>query len=129
MPDSSLPESLREIAELIGLDGAITLARRWGGRRLYVPTAVPDITHPIAAELGLDKARELAACFGGQRLLIPQAAAFQRFQRDQEIARLHAEAVPVSEIADRYGVSERQVFAILARGRGREQRPAPSQTE
>ena len=118
MPDASLPESLREIAELVGVDGAMALARRWGGRRLYVPTVMPDITHPIADVLGLDKAHALAACFGGQRLLIPQAAAFQRLQRDQEIERQHADGVPVSEIAERFGVSERQVFAILARVRG-----------
>ena len=80
-----------------------------------VPLDGPHGSHPIATVLGLEKARRFAASFGGERLLIPQAAAFRRFQRDQEIARLHADAVPVSEIAERYGVSERQVFAILAR--------------
>ena len=109
----------QSIAERIGVQSAIDLALHWGDRQLYVPTVIPDGSHPIATVLGLETARKLASRFGGERLWIPQAAALQRLRRDQEIVRLHAEAVPVSEIAERYGVSERQVFAILARGRGR----------
>ena len=80
-PLTDLPDSLRELAELIGLPSAMILTDRWGGVRLNIPVRMgPD--HPLALYLSLKAARKLAGYYGGDRIAVPCGRAVMRAVRD-----------------------------------------------
>ncbi len=53
-----LPASLQEIARITSAVGASRVARRWGGRRLYIPER-PPADHELVRELGKSAAKRL----------------------------------------------------------------------
>lgn len=110
MTDRSLPgvEALAQIAEVLGDTEALTLARRFGGTRLYVPKIIGD-NHPICAVLGRDTANRLAAWAGGGSLDIPKQAARRAHVRD-----LHSRGtLTISQIAVETSYTERHVYRLL----------------
>lgn len=109
-----LPESLREIIELIGMPATLSLVGRWGGVRLYIPERIrPD--HVLAQTLGVDNARALSEIFARCEINVPKCDAALRRIRDREIRRLHFEdGWPAHRLARHYHLTERQVYTILA---------------
>lgn len=110
-----LPESLRDVVELIGLAATLKLVEHFGGLiALYVPRDI-EPEHPIAVALGITAARKLAAHYGTDCLRnIPRCVNGLRRIRDAEIhARREAGETP-ARLALAFGLTERQVWAILA---------------
>lgn len=50
---------VKELVDAVGLEGAIAIIKRWGGRELYVPTKI-EPGDALALTVGLDTARKLA---------------------------------------------------------------------
>ncbi|PWG62838.1 hypothetical protein [Sediminicurvatus halobius] len=115
-----LPERILEIAEVIGLDGAMRLVDHWGGLRLYIPE--PDhITgaHPLARRLGLQRARALATTYEREKIDVPNCKpALHRAWDARLLEEKHAGA-SARQLAIRHGVTERTVWLALARARAR----------
>ncbi len=110
-----LPESLREMVDLIGLSATLQLVKQFGGLiALYVPHEI-GADHQLAAALGLPAARKLAAHYGGDCLRnIPRCTHRLRGLRNAEIrARRKAGESPAT-LACAYGMTERNVWMILA---------------
>ncbi len=53
---------LREIAEIIGADSTLKLAKAVGGTRVYIPATV-HAGHWLTQTIGIDAAQKLAAHF------------------------------------------------------------------
>lgn len=66
---TDLAEGLRPIGEHLGIDAAMTVAREFGGTRLWVPKSW-RVGHELGA-VGDALAQELVAHFGGEHLDIP----------------------------------------------------------
>ncbi|EGJ49030.1 Mor transcription activator family protein [Desulfocurvibacter africanus] len=115
-PLSALPESLRDMVDLIGLPAALKLVERWGGiTAVYVPK---DMTpgHDLARELGYPAALKLSSVYGGDCLRnIPRCAGALRAARDRQVLRLRAENMAPRDIAPLVGLTERWVWEILNR--------------
>jgi hypothetical protein len=110
-----LPESLRDVVELIGLAATLNLVEHFGGLiALYVPRDI-EPEHPIAVAIGITAARKLAAHYGTDSLRnIPRCVAGLRRIRDAQIhARREAGESP-ARLALAFGITERQVWSILA---------------
>ena len=80
-----LPESMRQIAGVIGLDGAERLVRAIGGARFKFGkgrqnTARMKLLHKA---VGAADAAKLAAVFGGDELYIPRCSAQLRLVRNR----------------------------------------------
>ena len=117
---NDLPESVREIAEVIGREDALRLVGQLptcyagtAGHRshrviLYVPkTLKPD--HRLVRILGWPIAMKLVRHFGGEILQPANCRKIYSRYRDEAILKmLHAGARP-SMVADLLGVSERHV--------------------
>lgn len=101
---------LDDVAEVIGIDAATALARRFGGQRIYVPRDMGE-HHPIAVAVGLDAARLLAEFYQTTELFIPIRA--RHVSLVHELARLDPPPTR-AQIADRVGITERQVYRLLA---------------
>lgn len=103
--------SLRdELEGLIGTEGLRELSAARGGRRLYVPMSVRP-GHWLAERLGPEAAERLAFQYGGCRISIP---ALSRSQRNDDIRRWRSLGYGAAEIAERFSLSERQVYNILS---------------
>lgn len=100
-----------ELAELLGEQGLAALCAARGGRRVYVPRSV-CAGHWLAELLGPEAADALAWRYGGCRIEIPELGA-RRANRNEEIRRCHAAGASMADVADRFGLSERQVRRIL----------------
>lgn len=112
-----LPESLRDVVELIGLAATLRLVEHYGGLiKLYVPREMePD--HHLARAIGLTAARKLAERYGADCVTsIPRCADGIRRLRDAEIVRRAAKETPAA-LALLYGMTERNVWYILAQAR------------
>ncbi|QXI40623.1 Mor transcription activator family protein [Pseudomonas xantholysinigenes] len=116
MPDlsnietSQLPQSLQSLIECIGLENAYRLTCAFGGRPKYIPkhrarTKLADVLPPDALDALIER-------FAGLALEIPKADHFQRQLRNQQIQKESASGLSRSLLADKYGLSLRQIGNI-----------------
>ena len=120
-----LPESMRQIAGVIGLDGAERLVRAIGGARFKVGkgrqnTARMKLLHKA---VGAADAAKLAAVFGGDELYIPRCSAQLRLVRNRRFRAAFAaltdggktsKAMALTELCPQFGLSHRTADKILA---------------
>jgi Mor family transcriptional regulator len=112
----ALPESLRRLAELVGMPAALALVEGWGGIDVYVPKPENlDATHPLARAMGLAAARKLAAEYPGEALEIPLARGIAHAARLADVARRTAAGESEAQIARSYRVTKRWVRMLRAR--------------
>lgn len=113
-----LPDSVQQIADVIGEDAALTLVRRWPRTRsgrpvLYVPATLPA-DHRLVAIIGWHAAARLVKVFAGEIIFLATCAVVQRDGRNQLIAAALANRASPAAVAIKHGVSERQVRRIAA---------------
>ena len=124
-----LPNSVREIAEVIGMDATLRLISQLPvcqrpGRKLpivmlYVPKKLPP-DHELVRMIGYPDAMKLVRVFGGE-ILYPASCrnVFKRF-RDDAIVRMAGMGARTSVIAELFGMTDRAVRYIVE---GREKAP------
>lgn len=89
----------------------LALAAVFGGTEIIVPKAPSRL---LMDKVGKGMAYLLCRAFGGDRVYIPKMAAECLHRRNLAIAK-DGESMPVPLIADRYQISQRQVYSILSR--------------
>ncbi len=81
----SLPQLLQEVADCLGTEAALRLAKRLGGQRVRVPKN-PKPSSPLVQAVGMEIAQALADLYGGELVIIPMAAALSAATRRRAIA-------------------------------------------
>jgi hypothetical protein len=107
-------EDLDYLTDLIGWEGLLTAAMRYGGQRVYIPSSP---TEKMILEVGEDVASGLCKAFGGGEMQLSLA-----LRREAHILKLVAQKPPmtINDIAHIAGVSYRTVSRIIDRhSRGR----------
>lgn len=130
---NDLPESVREIAEVIGRDDALRLIGQlptcYAGKEghksnrviMYVPKSLkPD--HTLVRILGFTTAMKLVRHFGGEILQPANCRAIYTRFRDEAINQMLAAGARPSMVAELLSVSERHV-RNLARENPPEEKP------
>jgi hypothetical protein len=119
-----LPGLLAEIAEVAGLDAAMTLAEAVGGTRVTIPARasadhwLTTTVGPKAAEAICDHFRILSAEgreAGARHVVIPRGPAGCLEKARLRLARELDKGVSAREAARRAGLSERAAFRMRAR--------------
>ena len=105
-----LPQLLREVAEIAGLDAAIKIARGLGKKRMYIPHRLTS-GHRLARCVGPKAAALICAHFAGDTVVWPEAGKYLR-QLDTLI-RWH-EGWSAERIARDLGVHQRTVWRIVS---------------
>lgn len=116
MPDlshidiSQLPHSLQALIDCIGIDNAYQLTCAYGGRPKYIPkhrerTKLADVLPPAALDALIKR-------FAGVALEIHKADHFLRQLRNQQIQEESAKGLSRSLLANKYGLSLRQIGNI-----------------
>ncbi|AFL74582.1 hypothetical protein Thivi_2661 [Thiocystis violascens DSM 198] len=113
-----MPETLREVADLIGVAAAVRLSQRFGGRRCYIGTnpegsALEDCVGP-------DAARALSWYYGAGETTFPRGESVDRYARDQAILKDRLAGMSCGALAEKYRLSERRLWEILAAHRAHE---------
>ena len=119
-----LPALLAEIADVVGIEGALAIAEAKGGQAVSIPSRLrPD--HWLIAAVGLDRAELLSEhfCSGRMRaqLDIPLGPTGSylgdRRRRARAVAQALEEGATASEAARRAGITRRSVHRQKAGGR------------
>ncbi|MBF0448399.1 MAG: hypothetical protein HQL67_09385 [Magnetococcales bacterium] len=115
--ESDLPDSLTEIKEVVGLQGALILLNRCGGTRLFIPRRL-KAQHKLANLLGLEAARLMSAYFGGETLTIVRGSRAKKLARNRSLIHRYDAGERVAELAVAFELTERQVYTILSKDNG-----------
>ncbi|EST16601.1 transcriptional regulator [Pseudomonas fulva] len=107
---SQLPQSLQALIECIGIENAYQLTCAFGGRPKYIPKH-RDRTK-LADVLPAEALDALIKRFAGVALEIPKADHFIRQLRNQQIQKESANGFSRSLLANKYGLSLRQIGNI-----------------
>lgn len=108
---AGLPALLVEIAEIAGLEAALTLADRYGGNRVYIPRHAHD-GHWLTLCVGRHAADLICAHFAhpsGIELELPRGPALNRAERQARLRKLIAQGLTSTEITRRLGITRRTV--------------------
>lgn len=124
-----LPDSVAEIAEVIGRDQALHLigslpqsgSRAWRVC-IYVPKRLPSVDHPLVRVLGWNDANKLVKAFSGMILQPSNCRFIVKAARNRRIREMAAEGFSVKQIAHGVDLSIYQVRDILAGGTARGKR-------
>ncbi|WP_407311022.1 Mor transcription activator family protein [Pseudomonas sp. nanlin1] len=111
-----LPRSLQMLIECIGVEQAYRLTRLYGGRPKYIPKN-PQRT-ALAKALPPDALAALIKRFAGLALEIPKVDHFLRQLRNQKIQEESSNGCSRSTLADKYGLSLRQIGNIRRTANG-----------
>ncbi len=123
-----LPGILQEIAELVGEAAAVAISSRFGGTRVYFPTAAKAHEgHWLWECIGLEAAKKLCDHFEvdgrGQRIEIPLyvGGTFRQLVRAiaTRVHELDQAGASSTEIVRKLGVTQRTVHRHRARHRGK----------
>lgn len=105
---------VRDLVDAVGLDVALQIVSRWGGRTFHVPVRVERFD-PLALTIGYEPAVRLVGAFGGMNLDIPVERNALLEIRDRMIVLAHEQGVSLSDIALQYGLARQSVKKIIER--------------
>lgn len=120
--DLPLPELLRHVADVCGLEVAMALAQSLGGQRVWLGRAKPS---PALVEaMGEARAEAVRAALAPQiDIIVPVAGAARRMLRDRQILDAYADGAGINQIAARFGSCRAAVFKIIKRAQAAGRRP------
>lgn len=131
IPLDCLTKTMREVAEICGIDTVEQLVYYWPGCRIYVPRKLADDSDLNA--VGRDNAQKLCAAFGGATLEVPRNM-FSPEGLDYMVHELQALHYSQRDIALALAISQRQVRKIKDGGcrprrAGRRRQALPGQMD
>lgn len=114
-PDfSTWPDALRALAEIIGPERALELARTRGGVDIYIPyKATPK--HPWGRFLTADEWERVRKAFGGTRFTLPRGTNVRL--RKRLVFELAEQGLSHGQIAIQAGVTARYVRRLINGGK------------
>lgn len=115
---ASLPASLLDIAEALGLRIALRLMQDFGGQDLKFPKA-PGPDHPIIKALGETDGQALCRHMGGAQIYVPHGRARRSVR--SEVILLAEKGHDRTQIARLLGISQRHARRVATGSRDRRQ--------
>lgn len=109
--NDDLPESLRDIAEALGLRVALAFAAAFGGTELRIPKRLPPPDHPLMRALGPEDCAALCRYMADQVVYVPHCRVEGR---RRAVVQLLSQGATQAQVARRTGLSARHVRRIAA---------------
>lgn len=116
---------LAEVAEAIGTDVALKLARDCGGTEVYL-SARPRAGSAVVKAVGFATAQRLGEIFGHGRQLVPLGPFNSLKLRAERIARARDQGVSVPQAARQAGAHMRTVYRVDRKRKGDKDDPQGS---
>lgn len=108
-----LPYMGRRIAEIIGSEATLTLAKKCKHRCLYIPRRRLSDNHFLIRTIGRELSERLQWQFQGELISFPLCTQTERWRRDAAIRESVASGKTRKEIAAEFKLSKRHVENIL----------------
>lgn len=105
-----LPQSLQMLIDCIGIEHAYRLTSVYGGRPKYIPKHRERTS--LAGILPAEALEALIKRYAGMALEIPKCDHFNRQWRNQQIQQESSDGLSRSVLANKYGLSLRQIGNI-----------------
>ena len=106
-----LPDSIREMAEIIGLNNALAVVSLCGGNSLYIPKTV-NKKHWLIQVVGLEAMQTLCNYYQGDTLELPRCSNAIQWITRQSIIR-DSDTMTAPGLARKYGYTERGIRKVL----------------
>jgi len=114
MEQITLPQTAQVIAEVIGTERTLALARVCKWRSVYIPETLPA-GHWLRTIVGDDEAEKLSKEFPGFTLPLAKCSSAMKAQRNARIAAMYRGGMTQGAIAEEMNMSEHTVQTILYR--------------
>ncbi|MCM8598053.1 MAG: hypothetical protein NFW04_05280 [Candidatus Accumulibacter sp.] len=114
----TLPQSIRDLSDVIGLDRAFLLVKAYGGTCLQVPVGRNDECEKkkeLLALLGEEYGNKFLSHYGGERMTVPRCHMALLDCRNREIIAAHSMGKSVDHLGRQYRLTTRQIRNILKR--------------
>jgi len=108
-----LPESLRDLVEIIGLSPTLKLASQFPGVPLYIPN-YPKNNHPIATVLSQELFEKLVYYYAGDTLKLAKIDTVNRQIKHKRLRLLKEQGKTNREIAIELNYSQRHVERLVS---------------
>jgi hypothetical protein len=115
-----LPDGLRDLIDVVGLEPALAFVKKFGGVRYAVPKKLSE-QHELARLMGFDAAQKMVDMYRGEYLVFPKYDAAAMQVRHYEVKVLDAKGESTRNIALQTGYTERMVNYLKAKARNAEQ--------
>lgn len=126
MIKSTLPVSVQNISQIIGLTAALALVNKFGGTEIRMPAMGQGSSsghyQGLVEAIGHEATCKLAENYSGDEIYIPNCTTTRRILRDIEIVRAFDALTPdissrkaISKLASEYHLSSRMVEKIVNR--------------
>lgn len=110
--ESYLPETIKFLIKIIGIDKAMLLVDRFGGTQVYIAKKI-NPNSSVAKLIGIETLKKLSKEYCcGSYLNIPKANSLQLALRNQEIRELN-KSLSARELAIKFNLSSRQITRVL----------------
>lgn len=114
MQTAELPPTAQVVAEVIGRDATLRLARCVKFRSLFVPKSLPA-NHWLRDVLGDDAAERLSGEFPSMQLPLARCSNVYRADRDRRILAMREEGHSGEAIAKALGIPKSTVWTVVYR--------------
>lgn len=111
-----LPQFIKELISLIGMEETKLLLSEAGGTKRYIPKNMTRQTDSWAM-LSSSSRTKMSSKYAGETLEIPKLDSIRRAERDYEIMMLSMQGASRSQLGRRYGLTYRQIGNIRKRYR------------
>ena len=111
-----LPQSIRDMADVIGATAALALVRAYAGRQIKVPKGLGDsgiMRSRLVSIMGENAAIEFMRNYGGQTIAVPRCLAVLLAQRNTGIIADYDNGKTAASLAAEHQLTMRQVYQIL----------------
>lgn len=123
---STLPDTVQNISQIIGLPAALALVNKFGGTEIRMPRAgdgnPEGLYQQLVETIGDAATRELAKSYAGDEIYIPTCFKTRKVLRDIEMVRVYEALIrdiscrqAIKNLASEYHLSSRQVEKIVNR--------------
>ncbi len=111
--EPNYPGAFQEIRQFIGDVATAKLVAQYGGTRLYIPITLKR-EHPLCQLLGEETAQQLAGEFCGMSVEVPRDVMLQLVQRNKLILADSEAGMSQSQLALKYGLTQRTIRKITS---------------
>lgn len=106
-----LPQSMKELAEAIGIENTLVVVNAYANHLLAVPFSNPS--RSMVAKLGQKLADRLVAEIPGWHVVVPKCNRLNVYQRNLKMLKLRKDGHTLKELQQRFSMGKRQVTLCL----------------
>ena len=110
-----LPQSIRNMIDVIGANAALALVRAYAGQIIKIPVGDTDgaMRTRLIGIMGLDAACAFIKHYGGERMAVPRCLKALLAERNAVIIKKYDGGQSVPSLVSEFNLTERRIYSLL----------------